>query len=356
MSATASASRPCVGVMTASHPGAVGIVQLHGAGACDLAERVCGVRPTRRVRLARFEDIDEGLIASLGDDWCQLMPHGGVRVMQRLVERLAELGATPTHEDVPAGVLYPEADAPVEADMLAALSRCPSPAAIDRLLAQPVLWRELVASGTAVDATKPHAIDRHTRALDRLMQPPRIVVAGAPNVGKSTLTNHLAGRAASIVADLPGTTRDWVGTLIELPTPAGDVAVQWLDTPGLHLSDDPIEQRAIELAARVIDNADLLIAMRDDACDWPTLPRPADLRVVNKTDRPAAAALLRDAPGAIGLAARDGRGIELLANAIADRLGLTGVPPDAAWAFSDTLKQSLATPIDLSPYLFPQAR
>ncbi|NJL31882.1 MAG: GTP-binding protein [Phycisphaerales bacterium] len=60
-----------------------------------------------------------------------------------------------------------------------------------------------------------------------------VVVAGQPNVGKSTLMNKMLGRSASLVADLPGTTRDWVAGWVELE----GVALHWMDTPGLRHTD-----------------------------------------------------------------------------------------------------------------------
>jgi tRNA U34 5-carboxymethylaminomethyl modifying GTPase MnmE/TrmE len=146
-------------------------------------------------------------------------------------------------------------------------------------------------------------------------------------------------RAASIVADLPGTTRDWVGGLAELPTPLGELAVRWFDTPGLRQSADPIEQRAIELARPLLENADVLIAMTDPFTDWPdatTLPREPDLWVVNKAD------LIGD--GGVGgpgptdsepiqmVALRRDR-LDALARAVFEQLGLASVDPYRPWRF-----------------------
>src|SRR5690606_21485216 len=87
---------PCrVTVATAPQPGAVGLLQLHGPGAAVLAAALCD-RPLPGAGRAGLRDlggIDEGLAAALREDWGQLMPHGGPRVVQRLVERLVELGA-----------------------------------------------------------------------------------------------------------------------------------------------------------------------------------------------------------------------------------------------------------------------
>ena len=323
---------------TALSPGAVGVVQLYGEGAKAAAESLTGRALDARCRLVRFGSIDEGLAAALRPDWVQLMPHGGVRVMQRLTRRLRELGGRPADRPE-AATVYPEARSEFEAQMLAALARAASPAAIDRLLDQPARWQVAVAADPDPDAWGAGAA-----AWDHLIDPPTVALVGAANVGKSTLTNFVTGRATSITADLPGTTRDWVGGLAMLPTPIGEWCVHWLDTPGLRPSADPIEQRAIALARRVVADADVIVAVRDPQTDWPdddALPRPADLRVLNKADLGPA----QEATGSgavIRTVAIDGRGVEALAAAIASHLGLTTVDPAQPWAFCPALKRALA--------------
>ncbi len=334
---------PTFTLATANAPGAIGLVQLHGDGSADIVERLTGRRPTDRCALARFEEIDEGLIVALRDDWCQLMPHGGLRVMQRLSERLIELGATPS-EQLDAQQVYPEASTPLEADMLLTLGRAASPVAVGLLLAQPALWR-----------ARPHELPvrrilARSERLDRLVEPPTVAVVGRANVGKSTLTNLVMGRTASIVADLPGTTRDWVGGLAKINAPIGEVVVRWFDTPGLRTSDDPIERRAIELARRAIDRADVLIALRDPIRDWPEaqrLPRRPDLHVLNKIDTSPAMAESRGGDtGAAGavlrLSALHGEGLDELCGAIAGVLGLADGSADVLWAFSPALRRLVA--------------
>ena len=125
--------------------------------------------------------------------------------------------------------LYPEAGDRLEAESLAAMARAASPAAIDLLAHQPSLWRMALRRHSAGGGHDPdHAgagslTDRHrvqilgrSEVLDRLIDPSLVVVVGQPNVGKSTLTNQMLGRSVSIVADLPGTTRDWVAGLAEI--------------------------------------------------------------------------------------------------------------------------------------------
>jgi tRNA modification GTPase len=324
--------------MTAGAPGAIGIVQLSGGGAADVLRRLTGSEPVGRSTLVEIEGIDEAVIAGVADGVWQIMPHGGPRVMQRLAERLVELGATAATEPG-ARELYPEARSELEAQMLAALARAASPAAIDRLLDQPRLWHEALERGVIDWA----AVERTTAALDRLIEPATVALVGRANVGKSTLTNHVMGRAASITADLPGTTRDWVAGLAELPTELGDVAVRWFDTPGLRDSSDPIEQRAIELARSVIAAADVLVAMRDPEIDWPAgLERVADLRVINKCDRGVCSAELgtpsAERGEALAISALTGEGVEALAAAIVRRLGLHAA--GELWAFCPQLKQA----------------
>ncbi len=331
-------------LVTPRAPGAVAIIQITGPDAATCIEQLTGRRPTRRAKLVSFADIDQGLIVSLSDDWCQLMPHGGMRVIQRIGEALRKMGVTPAAQPDSAAVplclcgsshAFPEAQSELEADMLAALALAPSPAAIDLLLAQPDRWRSVANDGLG-DMS---ALLERSRPLDHLMNPPRIVVVGPPNVGKSTLSNALIGRSAGITADQPGTTRDWMSHRAELPSPLGPIAVQWFDTPGLRESDDPIERQAIDLARRMLDDATVLIAMRDPTTDWPAterLPRGPDLRVLNKAD------LLADAArptGEIAIAATTGWGFDLMFSGIVKALGLGDIDPAPLWAFNARLKQ-----------------
>ncbi len=338
-----------VTLVTAPTPGAVGLIQLMGEGAIDALQRLTQTTSWKpgRLRLVNFADIDRGLAVALRDDWVELMPHGGPRVVARLLDRLAELGAS--YDDAPpARLVYPEAASPLEADMLAALARASSPAAIDLLAAQPTLWSDWIEQSNLAQPgydTQRNDVLQRSAELDRLIVPPTVVVVGRPNVGKSTLTNRLLGRSASLVADLPGTTRDWVAGLVEL-TPTGDghrgIAVRWLDTPGLRVSDDPIETEAIELAQQVVASADVLIAMRDPDTDWPDandLPCEPDVSLVNKCD--ANSPTTNEDDPAIRISALTGLGIDRLQQAVTARLALDLSDSPQLWAFTPTLKDLL---------------
>ena len=87
----------------------------------------------------------------------------------------------------------------------------------------------------------------------------KTVIAGKPNVGKSTLMNMLAGYDRSIVTDIPGTTRD----IIEQTVMLGDIPLKLYDTAGLHESSDTVESVGISRAKECINSAQLVFAVFD---------------------------------------------------------------------------------------------
>ncbi len=106
-------------------------------------------------------------------------------------------------------------------------------------------------------------------SAERLRDGIRVVLAGPPNAGKSTLLNALVGRDAAIVSDIAGTTRD----RIEVPAALGGVAFLFTDTAGLRdQSDDPVEMIGIDRARLALSAADIILWLgepterpRDDA-------------------------------------------------------------------------------------------
>ncbi len=136
-------------------------------------------------------------------------------------------------------------------------------------------------------------------SADRLRDGVRVVLAGPPNAGKSTLLNALVGRDAAIVSDIAGTTRD----RIEAPAAIGGTAFLFTDTAGLRgETGDAIEAIGIDRARAALAAADIILWLGDaDA-----LPRDDAILVAAQCDRADA-----DRPG-LRLSARTGEGMDVL--------------------------------------------
>lgn len=146
----------------------------------------------------------------------------------------------------------------------------------------------------------------------------RVVILGAPNAGKSSLLNALAGRDAAIVSSIPGTTRD----VVEVRLTLGGYPVWIADTAGLREADwDPIEAEGIRRAIAQAEAADLrvgLVEARDAASlALSSLMRRDDVWVASKIDLAAA---WPDATAPLGISTVTGEGLEELAAAITARV------------------------------------
>ena len=162
------------------------------------------------------------------------------------------------------------------------------------------------------------------------------VIAGRPNVGKSTLMNLLSGVERSIVTHIPGTTRDVVEETVQL----GDVILRLADTAGLHETDDPVEAIGVERARSRLETAGLVLAVFDasqklEEEDKRILEkldgRPA-VAVVNKTDLTPCideAFVRRHVPHVVTISAKQGQGMEQLKEAVCDVLGTDLWDPSA---------------------------
>ncbi len=141
------------------------------------------------------------------------------------------------------------------------------------------------------------------RRGERLRDGFTVVLAGAPNAGKSTLLNALARRDVAIVSEVPGTTRD----AIEVRCDLGGLPVLLVDTAGLRETNDAIEVEGVARSRRRIEQADLVLWLREPGGDAPP-PLSAPVRVVaTKRDLPG------DATGEdIAISARTGEGLDRL--------------------------------------------
>lgn len=158
---------------------------------------------------------------------------------------------------------------------------------------------------------------------ERLREGLVVAIVGAPNAGKSSLLNALAGRDAAIVTDIAGTTRD----VIEVSTSLGGYPVSLIDTAGLRDSDDPVEQEGIRRARDAAARADLRLVVVDGVT-WPELDVETralldgdqTLGVISKSD------LATIDPGSLlALSATTGDGLGALETALSDQAaGLLG--------------------------------
>ncbi|PKQ06540.1 MAG: tRNA uridine-5-carboxymethylaminomethyl(34) synthesis GTPase MnmE [Alphaproteobacteria bacterium HGW-Alphaproteobacteria-12] len=166
--------------------------------------------------------------------------------------------------------------------------------------------------GRLIAALKDHLDDG--RRGERLRDGVEVAIVGPPNAGKSSLLNRLAGRDAAIVSGEPGTTRDVLEVRLEI----GGVPVTLADTAGLRGAAGAVEREGVRRALARAEQADIrivvsapgvagaLAAMRDD-----------DITVMNKIDLDATVP-----PGAIGVSALTGAGLDRLEAALAERVGL----------------------------------
>jgi tRNA modification GTPase len=183
------------------------------------------------------------------------------------------------------------------------------------------------------------ALDRHAPVGRHLTTPWRVVIAGAPNVGKSSLVNALAGFQRSIVAPTPGTTRDLVTTLVAFD----GWPVELADTAGVRARAESLEAEGIGLALESARMADLCLWIVDASAPpvWPDSDMGPVMIVVNKIDLPPAWDRAT-ATEAIAVSALTGAGIPGLANAIAHKLVPDPPAPGTAVLFTHELADGIA--------------
>ena len=346
--------------------GGIGVVRISGPRVEEIARRMLGEVPPPRVasfgtfRDARGAALDQGIAlyfpaphSYTGEPVLELQGHGGPVVMQSLLgacldagARLAEPGEYTRRAFLEGKLDLAQAEA--VADLIDAASREAArsalrslsgefSAAIARLQSELIELRALTEAmldfpEDDVDALHRDDAQRRLaalrRALDEVLAQSRqgsllrtgihVVLAGRPNVGKSSLLNRLAGEERAIVTPIAGTTRD----ALREPMLIDGVPLVLVDTAGLRVSSDLVERLGVERTQRELERADVVIAVfeagkiKDELEGLPSGVRCID--VYNKVDL-----LPGFAPpaGALALSAKTGAGLESLRRAILEAAG-----------------------------------
>ena len=148
-----------------------------------------------------------------------------------------------------------------------------------------------------------------------------VAIVGRPNVGKSTLLNRLVGDDRAMVSDIAGTTRD----TIEESVVIDDIRFRFVDTAGLHDTEDRLEKMGIERTERAIREAQVVLYMMEPTQTEPELPEldaeQTLLLVVNKIDTSTE----RNIEDAIYISAREGEGIDALRQALRNTVDTEGL-------------------------------
>ncbi len=360
--------------------GGVGIVRVSGPDAASLADAIAGrCPPPQRAALRRFRDaaghtLDRGLVlwfpgpaSYTGEDTLELHGHGGPAVVDAVHARCLELGARAARpgEFTERAFLNGRLDlaqAEAVADLIESSDAAGARAAMrsldgafsDRVHA---LGDELTALRAWIEAAldfpeddvdflADSALRGRLDALDaafaatraaaaagrQLVEGLTVVIAGAPNAGKSSLLNALAGVDSAIVTAVAGTTRDVLRESVRID----GVPFTLLDTAGLRATDDPLESEGVRRAESALARADRVLLVVDSAApdgERPTVPPGVPVDVVrNKIDLSAEPAGVRDRDGGreLRVSATTGAGLDALR---AHLHGLLGTGPEGG-AFS----------------------
>lgn len=351
--------------------GGIGIIRISGPLAPNIAQALCppALLP-HRAHFRSFLDedlstIDAGIAllfqapkSYTGEDILELHAHGGPVVLDMLLRRILCLGARPARpgEFSERAFLNDKIDlaqAEAIADLIDSASEQAARAAqrslqgdFSRLVHQ--LVEELVQLRTIVEAaidftdedidvvadedvrTRVAALKNAIRQLRSTAQQGTllrdgmtVVIAGRPNVGKSSLLNALAQREAAIVTDIAGTTRDLLREHILID----GMPLHVIDTAGLRTTNEIVEREGIRRAQDAIAKADrvllVLDATRPEAGseDLPELPHNLRVtRIYNKIDVPGISAhLAEDSSGPkVYLSAKTGAGLDILRTHLKD--------------------------------------
>jgi tRNA modification GTPase len=369
-----------VAVATAPGRGAIAIIRVSGPEIPRVAASLLTSLPSpREARLSRFLDadgnsLDEGLVlyfpgpaSYTGEDVLELHGHGGALITDLVLRRLQELGcrlARPGEFSERAFLngKIDIAQAEAIADLIDAGTTAAARAAVRSMQGEfSARVDQLQSHITELRAYVEAAIDFPDEEIDFLSAPAlksrlaqvfdgfraitaaarqgallreglNVVIAGKPNVGKSSLMNRLVGNDVAIVTDLPGTTRDVLRQHMHLE----GLPVNLVDTAGLRAAVDVVEIEGVRRARGEIARADrvlyLVDAQRLDAgIDWAAelelLPKDVPVSLVfNKIDLTGRPARLEAdvTPPRVFLSAATSAGVDLLRAHLQESVGYRG--------------------------------
>jgi tRNA modification GTPase len=357
-------------VATPAGRGGIGIVRVSGPKVAAIAQAVIGRLPVpRRAHRCSFRDahgecVDEGValyfqapLSYTGDEVLELQGHGGPVVMQAVLGAVLDAGArlAGPGEFTRRAFLNDKLDlaqAEAVADLIDAASREAARSAMRSLDGDfSAVIADLVAGLTELRALTEAMLDFPDEEVDALHRDDagrrldvsraslenviaksrqgsllrtgiHVVLAGRPNVGKSSLLNRLAGAERAIVTALPGTTRDALREAIQIE----GVPIVVVDTAGLRESRDEVERLGMERTRQEMERADVvLVVLEAGTLEAPQGPLPESamrITVVNKID------LIPDAlagwqHNAVHVSAKTGAGLDTLRAAVLEAAGWT---------------------------------
>lgn len=356
-------------IATAPGRGGIGVVRISGPLVAHIARAVVGRLPDPRhaslgiFRDARGERIDEGIAlyfaaphSYTGEDALELQGHGGPVVLQMVLAactaagaRLAEPGEFTRRAFLDGKLDLAQAEA--VADLIDAASREAARSAQRSLSGEFSAAVHAVVSGlTELRALVEAMLDfpeeevdslhwsdasrrlaRVREALQDLLARSRqgsllrsgihVVIAGRPNVGKSSLLNRLAGEERAIVTPVAGTTRDALREPVEIE----GVPLILVDTAGLRASPDEIERLGMQRTRQELERADVVLAVLEAGDPYPPAEdfpvAAARIEVFNKCDlAPGFTVPLGAHPG-VAVSAKTGEGLESVRRAILEAAG-----------------------------------
>ena len=323
--------------------GGVGLIRISGPTAEGIAQRLFRPSPPGNFLTHHLDHgkiispttgaiLDEVLIAFLkgphsytGEDTLEISCHGGPLILRTVLEAVFQTGARPAErgEFTQRAFLNNRLDlAQAEAvlDIITAKTRPGLAAAIDCLsgkLSEPIegIRGEIIdllagveaaidfSDEDGVEMTPDEIIPRIRKLIDRITalaathrqgqiyrEGVGVVIAGRPNVGKSSLLNRILGEKRAIVTPTPGTTRDFIEETVDI----GGIPIRLTDTAGLRLPENEIEKEGIDLVWERLKRADVVLVLLDGSVDLTAddrellakMPSKPLLPVLNKSDLP----------------------------------------------------------------------